>query len=169
MRQLNPCAEQSEVGGFTEWPTSQLKIWPACSTRWSEAGLIITGNFTGRRFTQFSINSMAHYNDGPCGSTKSYAVADAELFIGLGALPNRCPTCLRTGDWCDNRLVDRSRMNREIHVRFCERLRGKLPRSTRLSGSLIFSFLAKTFKIPQKHHPEKTHKIMFIHIIDIEP
>jgi hypothetical protein len=29
---------------------------------------------------------------------------------------------------------DRSRMNREIHVRFCESLRVKLPRATRLRG-----------------------------------
>ncbi|KKL10828.1 hypothetical protein LCGC14_2551930 [marine sediment metagenome] len=35
--------------------------------------------------------------------------------------------------------------------------------------SVIFGFLTKTFKIPQKHHPETNHKILFIHIIDIEP
>ena len=84
------------------------------------AGSIIMGSFTSRHFTQFLINLTAHYNDGPCGSTKSYAVADAEPFTGLGALRNRCLTCLRTGEWYDNRLVDKSRMNREVHVRFWE-------------------------------------------------
>ena len=99
------------------------------------------GSFTSRRFTPFSINSTAHCNDGPCGSTEGYAVADAERFTGLGALPNGSPTCLRTGDGYDNRLVDKSRMNREVHVRFCEGLRGKLPRSTRLYSLVIFGFL----------------------------
>ena len=103
-----------------------------------KVGLTITDSFTSRRFTRFSINSMAHYKDGPCGSTKSYTVANAELFTGLGASPNRSLTCLLIGDWCDNRPVDKSRMNREVHVRFCEGLRGKLPRSTRPLNRLIF-------------------------------
>jgi hypothetical protein len=64
----------------------------------------------------------------------------------LDALPNGSPTCLRIGDWYDNRLVDRSRMNREVHVRVCERLRGKFPRSTRLSTWVIFGFLARYAK-----------------------
>ena len=105
------------------------------------------GSFTSRRFTPFSINSTAHCNDGPCGSTKSYAVADAKLFTGLGASPNRSLTCLRIGDWCDNRLVDRSRMNREVHVRLRERLRGKFPRSTRLCSWVIFIILAINLKL----------------------
>ena len=56
------------------------------------------GQFYKSALYRFSINSMAHYKDGPCGSTKSYTVADAELFTGLGALPNRGLTCLRTGN-----------------------------------------------------------------------
>jgi len=34
---------------------------------------------------------------------------------------------------------------------------------------MIYDFLTKTFKIPQKHHPETNHKILGIHLIDIEP
>jgi len=47
-------------------------------------------------------------------------------------------------------------------IKFLSEFRGYL-------RSVIFGFLAKTFKISQKHHPEKTLKILFIHIIDIEP
>jgi len=37
-----------------------------------------------------------------------------------------------------------------------------------INQRLIYGFLAKTFKIPQKHHPETNRKILFIYIIDIE-
>jgi hypothetical protein len=40
------------------------------------------------------------------------------------------------GSW----LVDRSRMNREVHVRVCEGLRGKFPRSTRLTTFIKENF-----------------------------
>ena len=39
--------------------------------------------------------------------------------------------CLLTGVLRMGRLDDKSRMSREAHVRLCEGLRGKLPRSTR--------------------------------------
>ena len=49
---------------------------------------------------------------------------------------------------------DRSRMNREIHVRFCESLRVKLPRATRLRG---WDLAVPAYSIDQdtKNTPDK--------------
>ena len=66
------------------------------------------------------------------GNTKSCTVANARRLTFFSALQNRCLICLCTGDLWDSWPVDRSRMNREIHVRICEGLRGKFPWSTRL-------------------------------------
>jgi group II intron reverse transcriptase/maturase len=62
---------------------------------------------------------------------KSYAIANAKRSTCLSALQNRWGTCSLTGNLWDSWLVDRSRMNREVHVRICEGLRGKFPWSTR--------------------------------------
>lgn len=49
-------------------------------------------------------------------------------------ISEQCPTYLPTGGRvCVDRLLDGSGMNREVHVPFCERLRGRFPRSTHLS------------------------------------
>ena len=39
--------------------------------------------------------------------------------------------CLLIEDYCTHRLNDRSRMSGDVHVRFCESLRGRFPRATR--------------------------------------
>ncbi|MGA2515357.1 MAG: hypothetical protein ABSG44_02265, partial [Thermodesulfobacteriota bacterium] len=44
---------------------------------------------------------------------------------------------LPIGKWgCDRRLDNKSRMNREVHVRFREGVEVKFPRATRLNHSL---------------------------------
>jgi Transposase DDE domain/Group II intron, maturase-specific domain len=45
--------------------------------------------------------------------------------------------CFITGAWPDHRLDDGSRMTRECHVRFCERLRGKFLRPTHHFGMKV--------------------------------
>jgi len=81
------------------------------------------------------------------------------LFLFLSsASQNRCLICLCTGDLWDSWLVDRSRMNREIHVRICERLRGKFPWSTRLSGSEKQLFPAQSLEIGYIDLPSRSIK-----------
>ena len=94
---------------------------------------------------------MAHCNDGPCGNIRSYAVVSARLSIFLGELRNRCRICLHIGDWYGKRLVDRSRMNWEIHVRLREGLRGKLPWSTRPCSLGEFVILARCHRFWNIH------------------
>jgi len=58
-----------------------------------------------------------------------------------GGVVRRCNTfsdraCSLTGFW-RNTVGNRSRMNREIHVRFCEGLRVRFPWATHLRSSLI--------------------------------
>jgi len=77
--------------------------------------------------------------------------------------------CLYTGRWeyCQ-RLDNRSRMSREVHVRFCEGLRVKFPRSTR---RIIHCQSKQQAKLIQKYlqqrlqecflelHPKKTRTV----------
>ena len=52
------------------------------------------------------------------------------------------PRCLHTGLSVDDGIViDKSRMNREVHVRFRESLWVKLPLATRLGGGRYFPLL----------------------------
>ena len=51
---------------------------------------------------------------------------------GWGALRPVSRHYLLTGIWCRLELDDRSRMNREVHVRFCESVEVGLPHATRL-------------------------------------
>ena len=106
------------------------------------AGLIITASFTSRPFTQYSNDSTTLCSAGLVGNTKSCTVANARRFIFFSALQNSCLSCLCTGDLWDSWPVDRSRMNREVHVRVCEGLRGKFPWSTRLS---CYRYVHKSF------------------------
>ena len=66
-------------------------------------------------------------------STNGFTGIAAELNIGSVVLRNVSPDCLRTGGWgFVLRLDDGSRVSREVHARFCERLGVKFPRATHL-------------------------------------
>ena len=51
--------------------------------------------------------------------------------IGWAGLPSKTLTSLLTGGLLDRRPDDKSRMSREVHVRFRESLGVKFPRATR--------------------------------------
>jgi len=55
--------------------------------------------------------------------------------------------CLLTGDCCMHRLDNRSRMSGDVHVRFCESPRGKLPRATRLVVCFQYKADAERFRV----------------------
>ena len=65
----------------------------------------------------------------PCG------IRYGERLIGLAVLHAASPGCLLIGSLGgDLRSVDKSRMSREVHVRFREDVGVKFPRVTRLVG-----------------------------------
>jgi RNA-directed DNA polymerase len=77
---------------------------------------------------------------------------------------------LLTGDCCMHRLDNRSRMSGDVHVRFCESPRGKVPRATRRVMGFQYEGEARRFlaamrerlsKFKLELHPDKTRLISF--------
>ncbi|MBM9514888.1 group II intron maturase-specific domain-containing protein, partial [Desulfogranum marinum] len=97
--------------------------------------------------------------------------------IGWIVLRESNLTCLLIGDYSMQRLDDRSRMSGDAHVRFCESLRGKFPRATRLvilvksrrAGERVMAsvsrFLEKRLKLKVNQEKSKvahTNEITFL-------
>ena len=89
------------------------------------------------------------------------------------ALLVESPGCLPTGiGWaCDRRLDDGSRMSGDVHVRFCERLRGRFPRATHPVLAFTDRYNAeRVLRAPKRYakyglavHEEKTRMLPFFH------
>jgi hypothetical protein len=74
---------------------------------------------------------MISWCDGRNGNTKDYSCTSGEHGNGCGGSTPDSPTCSRIGRWCQ-RLDDRSRMSREVHVRFWEGVGVQFSRATQL-------------------------------------
>src|SRR5919108_3767711 len=72
------------------------------------------------------------WSDGRCGSTSVCGDISAERPRGCDGLPVASRSCSRTGVSGRRRLDAKSRMSREVHVRFREGAGVRLPRATRL-------------------------------------
>src|SRR5215475_7982918 len=71
------------------------------------------------------------WSDGRCGSTSVWGDISAERPSGCDGLPVASRSCSRTGVSGRRRLDAKSRMSREVHVRFREGAGVRLPRATR--------------------------------------
>ena len=80
-----------------------------------------------------SMRSTTGSSDGLNGSTNGSG-GTVRHSSGFAARPSGIPRCSHIGrpDSC-RRLSDKSRMSGDVHVRFCERVGVRFPRSTRLS------------------------------------
>jgi len=81
-----------------------------------------------------SSTSIERLGDGSDENSRPYPGAAGEVPPGLARCGTRTHGCSATGMSTDSGLDNGSRMTRECHVRFCERLRGKFPRSTHHIG-----------------------------------
>ena len=88
--------------------------------------------FVNPRSTESSITLMGYCQGGQSGNTSAQEDLREGQYIGLNRLLFDSLIYLFIGALLMRGLDDRSRMNREVHVRICERLRGKFPRPTRL-------------------------------------
>src|SRR5918992_3502687 len=77
------------------------------------------------------------WSDGRCGSTSVCGDIRAERPSGCDGLPVASRSCSRTGVSGRRRLDAKSRMSREVHVRFREGAGVGLPRATRLLLGLV--------------------------------
>jgi hypothetical protein len=73
-------------------------------------------------------------DDGSDENSRPSPGAAGEVPPGLARCGTRTHGCSATGMSTDSGLDNGSRMTRECHVRFCERLRGRFPRSTQHFG-----------------------------------
>ena len=92
------------------------------------------GAFYGPPCSASSSTSIERLNVGPDESTRPFTAASGPAPDGWTRCeqPHHC--CSNTGALPDHRLDNGSRMTRECHVRFCERLRGQFPRPTHHFG-----------------------------------
>jgi len=81
-----------------------------------------------------SSTSIERLDDGSDENSRPSPGAAGEVPPGLARCGTRTHGCSATGMSTDSGLDNGSRMTRECHVRFCERLRGKFPRSTHHFG-----------------------------------
>jgi hypothetical protein len=90
----------------------------------------------GLPFIPYLTSSIARQRNGQCGDTRGCGVARGGQLTGSGASKANSLRGFLTGNWLRTLWpVDRSRMNREVHVRNCEGVGVKLPRATRLGIS----------------------------------
>ena len=76
-----------------------------------------------------------------------------KVTIGWGTIKKYTPTCLHIGGLVlNNDWNDRSRMNREVHVRFCERLRLKCP--------CLLDFVIRARTIWPTLAPARLHRVV---------
>ena len=92
------------------------------------------GRFSSPLYIPCLVISIPPWSVGPCGNTRSLDGIAGAPYTGSAALLVGSPGCLPTGiGWAyDRRLDDGSRMSGDVHVRFCERPRGRFPRATHL-------------------------------------
>jgi hypothetical protein len=130
-RRATASSSKCVAGGCIVAPILLWRILPSGRGRFFLAGFTITGVSSHLRFavpfTPWTTSSCA----GRGGNTN--ASRDVRCVSGTGCagfrLANR--TCSRTGSLM-RRLDDRSRMNREVHVRFWEGVGVRFPCATRL-------------------------------------
>src|SRR5689334_8950675 len=78
--------------------------------------------------------SIERWSVGPDESTRPFSAASGPAPDGWTRCAQHYRRCSITGALPEHRLDDGSRMTRECHVRFCERLRGKVLRPTHHFG-----------------------------------
>ena len=90
---------------------------------------------TSRHFTELSTILTEFCRGGQVENTNACEDVREKRSSGLGGLENANHGCLHTGVLPMRGLDDRSRMNREVHVRVCESAGGKFPCATRPCNS----------------------------------
>lgn len=127
-RHANGCAESSRVGICNGRPQLILKNSQDSIIRFLPGGGITMGASTLRRCARSTSSWTRSWHVGLVGNIRHSHVTNAEAFAGSGDLPTESPNCSLTGpSWENQRPDDGSRMTRECHVRFCERLGEEVP------------------------------------------
>ena len=73
------------------------------------------------------ITSTQNSSSGLDVNISLYSAENGVQASGYGSCMHSCQPCLLTGGFGVGWLNNKSRMNREVHVRFCEQLKGELP------------------------------------------
>jgi len=108
---------------------------------------------------------------GYAGNSSGFAVTSARRAIGWDALRDASPICFTYGRSVSaQRLDNKSRMSGDVHVRFCEGLRVRFPRATRLvvgfqhrdeAERCLAAMRERFARFGLELHPEKTRLIEF--------
>jgi hypothetical protein len=121
---------RSEAGIFHArhrllFKSSRQNTMPSCA-----AGGSTTAAFIRRRCRTFFRYLICRSVIGRAGNSRSSLVTSVAVAIGSHGWRAETRNCLCIGNIGMAWPGDGSRVNREVHARFCERTRGKLPRPT---------------------------------------